>query len=209
MPDEIKPEPQITKNDLKKLQEYFLKREESLLNKISTLDIRLKSFNDTIENLSLRLKILDKEVEVLANKEVEPEEFNPLKLPISSEQTDKINEALAMAQSQIKAIVTNSTDASDRYKKNPNLAVLMEAAKKPLGDNALAVSQILWGNWVFSELRHKSGQFLRSVYNLDSLSRNPGQPNLTHDIAARYTSVSKYIYSKLLGIPALDEGDTK
>lgn len=200
MSEEIKDT--ATLSDLKKLQEYLVRKITALESRSTQNELENKNLKQIIENLSLRLSILDKELEETIKPE---EEFNPLKLPITSDQTDKVNEALALAQAIIKPIFAEKTN--DRYKKNPNLASLVSAAKEALGKNSLAVSQVLWGNWVLTELRHKSGQYIRSVYDLNNLLPNRNQPNLTHDIAGRYTSICKYVYAKLLGIPTMDEGD--
>jgi len=98
---------------------------------------------------------------------------------IFSEQTDKLMPAVIKAWSDIKAAVKDSVNP---HLKNhyADLASVMDAVKKPLADNDLAVLQPVKDNTssdpgatVETYIMHSSGQYMMSEFSMSAVDRKP------------------------------------
>ena len=123
-------------------------------------------------------------------------------------QTDNTNElaaALAKAQGAMEAAKFNKVvNFSGRSYKYADLAAVIEAIRKPLADNGLALTQtteIREGGFVLvTTLRHSSGQWLASEYPLP-LAAKP------QDLGSAMTYAKRYSITSLLCIAADEDDD--
>jgi len=126
---------------------------------------------------------------------------------IFSEQTDKLMPAVIKAWSDIKAAVKDSVNP---HLKNhyADLASVMDAVKKPLADNDLAVLQPVKDNTssdpgatVETYIMHSSGQYMMSEFSMSAVDRKP------QTIGATITYLRRYALGSMLGLVAEEDDD--
>ena len=124
-----------------------------------------------------------------------------------SEQIDKLMPAVVKAWASIEAAVKNSTNP---HLKNhyADLSSLMDAIKKPMADNGLAVFQPvssmegdLPGAIVETYIMHTSGQWMMSSFSMVSNDRKP------QAIGATITYARRYALGAMLGMVAEEDDD--
>ena len=127
------------------------------------------------------------------------------------EHSDYINElaaALAAAQAQIKPAALNSVNPflKNRY---ADLGAVIEASRKPLADNGLAVTQLMGGDGatvtVETMLLHKSGQWIKSTASLP-VGEERGK-SLAQAMGSVVTYLRRYALAAILGIYADEDTD--
>lgn len=122
----------------------------------------------------------------------------------SSEQIDKISEALAKAQGQMVNPLCNKTvTIPGKYSFNyADLSAVIEAIRKPLADNGICHTATLDSATSILECRltHSSGQFLSSDW---ALARNPDPKQMAGSI----TYAKRYLLAALVGIAADEDKD--
>jgi len=126
-----------------------------------------------------------------------------------SYKSDEINElaaALSKAQSQFKPVGTDkkvsipTRDGKSYSYDYATLSTIMEAIRKPLSDNGLAISQPIVGDELLTILMHESGQFIVSNNTLPTGG----------DIKAFGANISyirRYALAPLVGIAVGEEDD--
>lgn len=124
--------------------------------------------------------------------------------PMMSEKTNEIAEALAKAQGQIQIAKHNQINP---YFQSPyeDLKSVIEASRKPLTDNNLAVSQQIVdyedGSWLITVLLHLSGQWIKA-------KRRIAPPkNDIQSIHSYTTFLKRMAYASIVGVGAENEDD--
>lgn len=125
----------------------------------------------------------------------------------SSESTeqDKLYSALAKAQMQLTPAIAKTTNPFFKSK-YADLAAIAKAARKPLGDNGLAVIQRVIrqgsaGMTLLTRLCHASGQWIES-----SMTVNPPKQDI-QSLGSYLTYLRRYTYSAIVGVVASEEDD--
>lgn len=129
----------------------------------------------------------------------------------TSEQINDIAEALAKAQSAIKAVprdktvtVKTKTGASYKFAYAP-FETIVEAVRKPLGDNGLAFIQATTrdesGLSLVTRLIHQTGQWIETSIPVDVMERG------AQALGSATTYSKRYALTLLLGIAADDDDD--
>jgi hypothetical protein len=129
----------------------------------------------------------------------------------TSDQIDKLAEALAKAQGQMKNPETNKT-VTIRPQNKPaysynyaDLPQCLEACRKPLADNGICYpASIIYQNGVpllVMRLIHSSGQWIESEYPLPRSSSDK-------ELASGMTYGKRYLLCNLVGISADDDLDS-
>ena len=123
-----------------------------------------------------------------------------------SEAINEIALALSKFQSTVKqpklsktVKVTTKTGGSYNFK-YADLAECMSAAQKPLGENGLAVTQIVVAGQLRTVLIHKSGQWIASSILL-------GQSSDIQAYGSQLTYLKRYSYCAILGLVADNDDD--
>lgn len=121
--------------------------------------------------------------------------------------SDGINE-LALALSKAQAQIENVSKDKQAYGyKYADLASCLEAIKKPLSDNGLAVSQLVSVDgdkqMLITMLLHSSGQWLKSILNIESVVMK--QCNSLQQIGAGITYARRYALSAIIGLTQEDD----
>jgi hypothetical protein len=142
-----------------------------------------------------------------------------------SEQIDKLAEALSVAQGKITPPVKDKTGkiegvnaAGKEYSYNykyADLDSLVNAIREPLAASGLAHSQIIFPgpanstvDLLFTFLFHKSGQWLRSVYELPKKGTMLGKRQVTDQIyGGSITYGRRYSLSALTGVASEEDDD--
>ena len=121
-----------------------------------------------------------------------------------SEQLNELATALAKAQGSIKSAV--------KGKENPffksqyaDLPAVMEACRKALSDNGLALSQVTEFDgadcWLETMLIHSSGQWLRGRYPVRPVKNDP------QGLGSAQTYARRYALMAMVGVVAENEDD--
>lgn len=122
--------------------------------------------------------------------------------------SEKID-CLAVALSKAQLIIENVSKDKQAYGyKYADLASCLQAVKKPLADNGLAVSQLmnrdeLGNNTLITLLMHESGQWLRSITNIEAVIMK--QCNGLQQLGAGLTYVRRYALSAIVGLTQEDD----
>ena len=121
--------------------------------------------------------------------------------------SEQINE-LALALSKAQATIENVSKDKQAYGyKYADLASCLEAVKKPLSDNGLAVSQLVSTDgekqMLITMLVHSSGQWLKSVLSIESVVMK--QCNSLQQIGAGITYARRYALSAIVGLTQDDD----
>lgn len=122
---------------------------------------------------------------------------------MQSEQTNEISAALCKAQGQMEGA---KFDKANPHFKNryASLASVIEATRKPLADNGLAVTQtqeIRDGGMVcVTTLRHSSGQWIGSEYPLPMGVR-------PQELGSALTYARRYCWSAICGVASYEDDD--
>ena len=121
----------------------------------------------------------------------------------TSELTNELDAALALAQAQIKPALKDSINPHFKSK-YADLASIVESAREPLGKNGLNVTQTLHTDFENQaigcsvRIGHKSGQWLGTSILWAKLQRglNP------QDVGSAATYLRRYTYAAALGVVA-------
>lgn len=137
-------------------------------------------------------------------------------MELMSEQINELALALSKAQATIENVSKDKTvkDYSGNCKyKYADLATCLEAIKKPFSDNDLTISQLITVDgekqMLITMLIHKSGQWLRSIMNIESLivKNKSGQDtmNSPQQFGAGLTYVRRYALAAIVGLAQEDD----
>ena len=118
------------------------------------------------------------------------------------EQHAKLNAALAKAQREFPPIPREKTVNTGTYSyKYAPLDVILEKTRKPLGDNGLALVQMLEGDGIRTELRHEGGGVIGASFPLHHVPENP------QELGSMLTYLRRYAVVAILGIAPEDDDD--
>lgn len=125
-----------------------------------------------------------------------------------SEQIDQLATALAKFQGELEQPKMNSTvkvrtrSGSEYSFKYADLAECKQAAKKPLSENGLAVTQLIEEDYsILTMLVHSSGQWISSRVKM------PVTEQGAQAIGSALTYAKRYAFCAILGIVADDDED--
>jgi hypothetical protein len=123
---------------------------------------------------------------------------------LMSENIDLLALALSKAQSDIENV---SKDKQAYGYKYADLGSCLQAIKKPLRDNGLSISQLgVCGEskqMLVTLLMHESGQWLKSVFCLESVELK--QCNSLQNLGAGLTYMRRYALSSIIGLTQEDD----
>ena len=126
-----------------------------------------------------------------------------------SQQSEQINEimtALAKAQGQMEAAITDSSNPHFKSK-YADLASVWDACRNPLSKHGLAVTQTLdfigEKQVLITTLGHTSGQWIKSTIAL------PIQKNGPHELGSCITYCRRYSLASIVGISPEDDDGNK
>jgi len=117
----------------------------------------------------------------------------------TSEQISELAAALAAAQGMMENAIMNRTNPHFKTK-YADLAAVLNAARKPLSANGLAIVQTIGEGVLHTRLLHTSGQWIASEHPLPM----SGRPQ---EIGAALTYARRYSLSALIGIAADEDDD--
>ena len=117
----------------------------------------------------------------------------------TSEQISELAAALAVAQGMMENAIMNRTNPHFKTK-YADLAAVLNAARKPLSANGLAVVQTIGDGVLHTRLLHTSGQWIASEHPLPM----SGRPQ---EIGSALTYARRYSLSALIGIAADEDDD--
>jgi len=117
----------------------------------------------------------------------------------TSEQISELAAALAAAQGMMENAIMNRTNPHFKTK-YADLAAVLNAARKPLSANGLAVVQTIGDGVLHTRLLHTSGQWIASEHPLPM----SGRPQ---EIGSALTYARRYSLSALIGIAADEDDD--
>lgn len=118
-------------------------------------------------------------------------------------------ENLASALSKAQAVIENvSKDKKGFNYKYADLASCLTAAKKPLADNGLSVSQLVSQDMngkqiLITLLIHESGQWLKSIFAVENVVMK--QCNSLQQLGAGLTYARRYAFSAIVGLSQEDD----
>lgn len=121
---------------------------------------------------------------------------------MKSESIKELALALSKAQGQLEHA---KKDVKNEFFKSKyaDLASVMDAAKKPLSDNGLSVTQIVdyneEGMFLESTLMHSSGEWISGRYPIRPVKSDP------QSVGSAITYARRYAFSALTGIAADDD----
>jgi ERF superfamily len=118
---------------------------------------------------------------------------------MTSEQVNELAAALAKAQGAMSSAAMNKVNPHFKSK-YADLASVFDAARKPLSDNGLAVTQTIDGPDLVTRLLHTSGQWLESKYPLPVTAR-------PQEMGSALTYARRYSLSAIIGIAADEDDD--
>ena len=128
-----------------------------------------------------------------------------------SENIDKLAAALAKFQGELEQPAMNSsvkvdTKSGRSYSfKYADLSACKAAAKKPLCDNELSVTQLIEEDYsVVTVLMHSSGQFISSKVRMPIVN---GRQEGAQSVGSSITYAKRYAYCAILGIVADEDDD--
>jgi hypothetical protein len=124
---------------------------------------------------------------------------------ITSDQIDQLATALAAAQAVIEGADKGNTNPHFKSK-YADLASVWDACRKPLTDNGLSVVQALGSNGdsvtCTTMLLHKSGQYIRSVFEMTPAQKTP------QAAGSCATYLRRYSLQAIVGVaPEDDDGN--
>jgi len=124
---------------------------------------------------------------------------------LQSEQIGDLSAALVKAQAGLKSVAFDKTNP--HYKnKYASLPAVIEAVRKPLADNGLAVTQtteVRDGIFLLvTTLRHASGQWVAGEYLLPQVSR-------PQEMGSAITYAKRYALSAMVCVAADDDDDAE
>jgi ERF superfamily len=127
-------------------------------------------------------------------------------MSMQSEHINELMTALAKAQGQMEAAITDSSNPHFKSK-YADLASVWEACRDPLSKNGLGVTQTLdflgEKQVLVTTLGHTSGQWIKSCIAL------PIQKNGPHELGSCITYCRRYSLAAIVGIsPEDDDGNT-
>lgn len=136
--------------------------------------------------------------------DIETEEDDPMQ----SESIAKLSEALAKAQGAME----NAKKESEGYQYNyADLAEVIRAAKKPLADNGLAVTQKMRYEkgtegtlYVITTLSHSSGEWIRGEFPIRKEWIESKNMSLMQALGSVITYARRYSYSAMVGLAQED-----
>ena len=117
----------------------------------------------------------------------------------TSEQISELAAALAVAQGMMENAIMNRTNPHFKTK-YADLAAVLNAARKPLSANGLAIVQTIGDGVLHTRLLHTSGQWIASEHPLPM----SGKPQ---EIGSALTYARRYSLSALIGIAADEDDD--
>jgi hypothetical protein len=113
-----------------------------------------------------------------------------------------LNEALAKAQAKFPAIPKNKTVSTGTYSYTyAPLDAILEAVRKPLAENGLALVQMLDGEGIRTELRHSAGGVIGATFPL------PHVPEKPQELGSMLTYLRRYAIVSILGIAPEEDDD--
>ena len=126
-------------------------------------------------------------------------------LDIMSDNIDSLAEALSKVQAVIENVSKDRQGYSYKY---ADLASCLDAIRKPLTDNGFSISQIISQDEdkrpvLITLLIHKSGQWLKSTFPIESVVMKQGNP-LQH-LGAGITYTRRYALSAMVGLTQDDD----
>lgn len=124
---------------------------------------------------------------------------------IMSDNIDSLAEALSKVQAVIENVSKDKKGYSYKY---ADLASCLDAVRKPLADNGFSISQIISQDEdkrpvLITLLIHKSGQWLKSTFPIESVVMKQGNP-LQH-LGAGITYTRRYALSAMVGLTQEDD----
>lgn len=117
-------------------------------------------------------------------------------------QSDDVSE-LAKALVEVQKIVGNAEkDAKNPFFKSnyATLKSVLEATRQPLADNGLAITQTMLEDKLVTVLMHTSGQWIRSILNL-----NPIKANDPQSMGSAITYARRYALAAIVNITQEDD----
>ena len=117
----------------------------------------------------------------------------------TSEQISELAAALAAAQGMMQNAIMNRTNPHFKTK-YADLSSVLNAARKPLSANGLAIVQTIGDGILHTRLLHTSGQWIASEHPLPM----SGKPQ---EIGSALTYARRYSLSALIGIAADEDDD--
>jgi hypothetical protein len=125
---------------------------------------------------------------------------------IKSETTKEIFAALAKMQFSLQSVPKSQQGHGYKY---ADLAGCIEAAKQPLRDNGLAVTQMMGlaegGTTLITLLTHESGEYIGSEFLMEKAVLHGGAGNNpAQAMGASITYMRRYAYAAILGLAQED-----
>ena len=123
-----------------------------------------------------------------------------------SESIAELAEALAKAQGEMAAAKKDSTNPF-YHSKYADLAQIVEAIRKPLSDNGLAISQLIQPDAetavIETILMHQSGEWLSSIIQLKPVKTDP------QGIGSAITYARRYALGAIVGLATEEDDDAE
>ena len=123
-----------------------------------------------------------------------------------SESIAELAEALAKAQGEMAAAKKDSTNPF-YHSKYADLAQIVEAIRKPLSDNGLAISQLVQPDAeaavIETILMHQSGEWLSSIIQLKPVKTDP------QGIGSAITYARRYALGAIVGLATEEDDDAE
>lgn len=122
-----------------------------------------------------------------------------------SEHINELATALSKAQAEMQPV---AKDAKNPMLKNryATLDAIIEATRKPLTDNGLAITQLLDGEDLTTMLMHSSGQWIASTSAISKMAGNRGV-NDAQVLGGSLTYMKRYALAAMLGISTDEDTD--
>ena len=116
--------------------------------------------------------------------------------------------SLAAALGKVQLAIENVSKDKQAYGyKYADLASCLQAAKKPLGENGLAVSQLITSDgdksFLVTLLMHESGQWLKSTFCIENVVMK--QCNSLQQMGAGITYARRYAFCAIVGLTQEDD----
>jgi len=119
-----------------------------------------------------------------------------------SDGTAELNAALAKAQAAFPKIKREKSVNTGSYSYSyASLDAILEATRKPLSDNGLALVQLLDGGGIRTELRHSAGGVVGGTFPLPTIPERP------QDLGSMLTYLRRYAVVAILGIAPEEDDD--
>jgi hypothetical protein len=168
----------ITRDDMKKLQEYFLKKIELLEN--------------TIKDIESENKAIKKNTNEITNDEMHSKEI------------DKLAEALSVAQQSMTIAAKDSRAHNSVYARFPDLK---RAADPALNKNGLSVTQLYHNDKIVTLLIHSSGQWIKSEVNVKDYINPNTRLSRQQEFGSTRSYLKRYAYQDITGVVDEKEDD--